>query len=110
MLDRRERARIREKRREGKTASELATEYGVHKATIYRILAEGLRVPRKRGRHTKLSQHQRRNLIRKARENPTKSASKLANLAGVSISATTCRRELARNAFRHEHFPLLQGI
>ena len=78
---RRERARIREKFREGKTVHELCEEYQLHKSTIYRILAERLWVPKKHGHPTKLSQHQHQNLIHKAHENPTNSAAQLAEVA-----------------------------
>ena len=107
---RRERALIREKFCEGKTVSKLCEEHELHKSTVYRILAERSRVPRKRGRPTKLSQHQQRNLIRKTRESPTKSAAKLAEAAGLPVSAQTVRRELARNAFRLERLPTVHAI
>ncbi len=103
---RRERALIREKYQEGKTVCKLCEEYQLHKATVYWILAETLQVPRKHRCPTKLSQHKQCKTLKST----TKSATKLANLAGISISTTTCHCELAQNAFHHEHLPIVNGI
>ena len=107
---RRERARIREKFWEGKTVHALCEEYQLHKSTVYQILAEGSWVPKKHRHPTKLSQHQRHNLIRKTHESPTKSAAKLAKAAGLPVSAQTVCRELTRNIFHHEHLPAVHAI
>ena len=77
-VKRKVRAEIREKMRNGASVHALSDEYEVSVRTIYRILEEKYSVKRKRERKNALTSQEARNLIRKSRENPMLSASKLA--------------------------------
>ena len=105
-----ERALIREKIRNGVPAAVVAEAHHLHISSIRRIVREGRRHPRKRGRPTKLNNAERRNLMRKIREDPLQSAPDLAKTLGNHVSASTIRRELVRNAFHHERLAPVEQL
>lgn len=95
------RAKIREKAREGSSAPDLSREFGVHVATVYRIISEGERRRKRRGRPLKTSAHERRRILEFFRQNPLASASTAPQALGFSVSASTVRRILRMNNFRY---------
>lgn len=103
-------AKIREKKRGGATIDEIMSEFGVSRRSVHRAIAEPMKKERKRGRPTRLSPHERKVFIAKARETPTKSAKKIANSAGVSISSFTAQRELKRNSFRYSKIHVIEFL
>jgi transposase len=103
-------AKIREKKREGARASDIAKEFGIGKRTVYSIVAAPQKKEKKRGRPTLLSRHKRKVFTAKARETPTKSAKEIAYLVGASISARTAQRELRRNSFRYERTRVFHSL
>ena len=96
-----ERAKMREAHRNGQKVVEIAEEFGVSKWAVYKILKEGKKKMKKRGRPSKLSKRERRELIQFVRCNPMMSATKIALATGLPVGERTVRRELARNSFHH---------
>lgn len=94
------RAKIREKRNEGLSISDLVKEFRVSRSTVLRSCKKATATPKKNGRPLLLSPAARRSLRLQARQNPTKSARVLANLAGICASVRTVQRELNRNGFQ----------
>ena len=109
-VKRKVRAEIREKMRNGASIHVLSDEYEVSIRTIYRILEEKYSIKRKRGRKNALTSREARNLIRKSRENPMLSASKLAKAVDVCVSTQTVRNILKRNQFRNKRVKRLESI
>ena len=96
-----ERARVRELHRAGKSIASLAEEFKLHWSTIYRIVKEGNKKKKKRGPQKLLVGRWRHKLLTAFRENPTISASKAAKIIGLSVSPRTIRRELRNSAFTY---------
>lgn len=95
------RAQIREKSRGGASAQALAEEYGIHVATVHRIISEGERRTPRRGRPLKTTSIQRRRIVAYIRQNPLSSAEAAARACGISISGQTVRRILRVNSIQH---------
>lgn len=100
-IDRKEKAKMREKRRNGATPVEIAQEYGVSVRTVQRAIVKPQAKERKRGRPTKLSRNDQRNLMRKIRENPLQSAKELIGSCGISVSARTVQRFMVAKSLRY---------
>lgn len=88
--------------RNGASVHVLADEYELSVRTIYRIVSEVFSFERKRGRKSALTSRESWNLLRKSRENPMLSASKLAKAVNLSISTQTVRNILKKNRFRNK--------
>ena len=101
MLSRYLRAQIREQARGGTSAHNLSEEYEIHISTVYRIIAEGSRLPRRRGRPPMTTAVQRRRLVAYVRQNPLSSAAAAARACGLSISGRSVRRILSLNSMVH---------
>lgn len=98
-LNRKTRALIRECHREGFKVAMIAKDFGVHIATIYRIIREGNKKPKKKGPPRLVTGRTRQKLLHIFRENPKISASKAASILGIRVSDRTIRRELRKAAF-----------
>ena len=109
-MERKEKAKIKEKYRNGTSVHVLAEEYSLSFRTIYRILAETYSTKRKRGRKNVLTPAQRRSLVRKAHENPLLSAPQLAKSVGLTVSSQTIRNELHRNQFHNARLKPVEAI
>lgn len=95
------RAKIREKAREGTSVNELAREFEVHVCTIYRIIQEGEKKRKRRGRPLKLSAKERRKIVQTFQQNPLESARGLSKRLNKSVSPSTIRRLLRVHGYRH---------
>lgn len=102
MLTLYQRAKIREKSRDGSSASDLAREFEVHVTTIYRVIREGERRKKRRGRPLKTSSRQRKEIINYFRQNPLNSAAAAARHFRNFISPSCVRRILRISNFRYK--------
>ena len=100
-LSRKERAKLREMKRNGGKVGELSVHFDVSESTVARVVRERGGFEKKIGRPTKMSPPDRRALIRQIRENPFKPTRELASSLSVGVCTATVRRELKRNAFRN---------
>ena len=95
-------AKIQELFRNGEKIEKIAEDFKLHRSTVYRIVNERSVNPKKWGRPTKLSMHDRRHLINEFRKNKHGTASKLAKSVQFPVSDRTIQRELHHNEFRHK--------
>ena len=85
-------------------------EFHLIQSTISQIIREGRRRPKKQGRPTKLSNAERRTLVRYAGCNPMTSAKQIAQVTGLPVSESTIQRELKRNEFHHEKVQISEHL
>ena len=106
----RDKADMRLRTKNGEKLVDIAEQYDVSLSTVQRAIRNTLGKPKKRGRPTKLTWNDRRNLVRAVRTNPTKSARSLAGSVGLAVSPRTIRRELKRNSFRHTRVKKVEAL
>lgn len=100
-LDRKAKAIMREKRRNGATTAEIAKEFNVSIRTVQRAIAKPQAKERKRGRPAKLSRNDQRNLLRKLREKPLQSSKELISSTKISASVRTVQRFMKSKSLRY---------
>ena len=91
---------IRERRAAGASVDELMRDFKVSRRSVLRACSRGLKKPKKAGRPRAITPAEIRKLVVQARKTPRKSASTIAELAGVSVSSRTAQRELRRKTFQ----------
>jgi len=73
----------------------------LHVCTIYRIIQEGEKKRKRRGRPLKLSAKERRKIVHTFQQNPFESARGLSKRLNKSVSPSTIRRLLKVHGYRH---------
>lgn len=92
--------KIREEQAAGATVEQLMEKYDVSRRSVLRACSRGSKKPKLQGRPRSMTSSEVRKLVTQARKTPTKSATSIADMVGISQSARTVQRELRRKNFR----------
>ena len=107
-IDRKEKAKMREKRRNGATTAEIAKEFNVSVRTVQRAIAKPQAKERKRGRPAKLSWNNQQNLLRKLCKNSLQSSKELISNTKISASVWTVQCFMTSKSLRYSPCRKLQ--
>ena len=99
------RAKIREKRRQGASVADLMRLFAVSRRTVQRCCNEVEKAPKRAGRPPSLSRSDCRKIVAQTRKTPTKPATQIADLVGVSITSRTIQRFLKKKEFASVRIP-----
>ena len=99
------RAKIREKRRQGASVADLMLLFAVSCRTVQRCCNEVEKAPKRAGRPPSLSRSDCRKIVAQTRKTPTKPATQIADLVGVSITSRTIQHFLKKKEFASVRIP-----